>query len=117
MTALGMMGPFDLVPESIDANIPVTSPGNYALGTVEDGTFYVSYVGRSDEDLNGRLKAWLQKRYTSFKFSYAPSSRDAFEKECVNFHDFGGTEILDNERHPARPPGSGWTCPICDIST
>ncbi len=115
MTALGMMGPFDLAPESIDANIPVTSPGNYALGTVDGGTFYVSYIGRSDRDLNGRLKAWLEKRYTSFKFSYASSSREAFEKECVNFHEFGGVQILENNAHPDRPADSSWRCPICGI--
>lgn len=114
MTALDMMGPFDLDPQSIDMNIPVTSPGNFALGTVDDGTFYVAYIGRSDRDLNGRLKTWLEKPYTSFKFSYADSVRAAYDKECANFHDFGGIQILENDRHPCPPAGSGWTCPVCD---
>jgi len=70
-----------------------TSPGNYSLGRVADGTFYVSYVGRSDSDLNDRLKDWVGE-YKKFKFSYATSPKAAFEKKCQNYHDFGGAKSL-----------------------
>lgn len=115
MASLDMQGPFDLDNKSIDANVTKTSAGNYALGKVENGTFYVSYVGRSDSDVNSRLKQWVGEKYSKFKFSYATSPKAAFEKECKNFHDFGGTEKLDNDIHPDRPDNSGWKCPVCKI--
>lgn len=43
------------------------------------------------------------------------SAKAAFEKECHNYHDFGGKEKLDNTIHPDRPAGSGWKCPCCKI--
>lgn len=115
MASLDMHGPHDLDNKSSDANVTQTSPGNYALGKVQDSTFYVSYIGRSDTDVNARLKQWVGKKYSKFKFSYATSPKAAFEKECKNFHDFGGTERLDNDIHPDRPANSGWKCPVCNI--
>jgi len=115
MPSLGMQGPYSLTVEAIDREVTRTSPGNYALGyTSSDGTFIVKYVGRSDSDVNGRLKNWLGS-YEQFKFSYATSAKAAFEKECRNYHDFGEKEALDNASHPGRPSGSGWQCPICTI--
>ena len=113
MAKLEMEGPFDLENKSIDANLTKASPGNYALGKVKDEAFYPSYVGRADTNVNDRLKEWVGKKYTKFKFSYAPSPKAAFEKECRNFHDFGGTEKLDNDIHPDRPKNSDWKCPFC----
>lgn len=114
MASLDMKGPYELTKKEIDKQISRTSAGNYALGKVSNSTFYVSYVGRSDVDLNGRLKKWAGK-YSKFKFSYATSSKAAFEKECRNYHDFGGSEKLDNEDHPQRPDGINWKCPFCNI--
>ena len=111
MARLVMEGPFDL-----DKASTLTSrrhPQANALGRVEGETFYVSYVGRADNDVNDRLKDWVGKKYTKFKFSYAASPKAAFEKECKNFHDFGGTEKLDNDIHPDRPKNSDWKCPFC----
>jgi len=116
MQSLNMQGPYDLTSEDIDANVSEASAGNYALGhTKADGTFIVHYVGRSDTDVNGRLHDWTGKEYEKFKFSYATSQKAAFEKECQNFHDFGGTEKLSNDVHPDRPDGTDWKCPVCDI--
>jgi len=118
MASLDMKGPYKLTTEKIDEVVTRTSPGNYALGYVRDNTFYVCYVGRSDTDINERLKQWVGKkpnRYTHFKFSYATSPKAAFEKECRNYHDFGGVDKLDNEYHPQRPDGTNWKCPVCDI--
>lgn len=114
MASLGMEGPFDLTNESIDRNITKTSAGNYALGYVTDGTFYVRYVGRSDTDVNKRLKDHVGK-HKSFKYSYASSPKAAFEKECNNFHDFGEEKKLENDIHPDRPKNSDWKCPRCKI--
>ncbi|GAI79270.1 unnamed protein product, partial [marine sediment metagenome] len=92
-------------------------PGNYALGYINDkGTFIVLYVGRSDDDLNNRLHDWTgSTKYKSFKASVAPSLKSAFEKECQNYHDFGGSEKLENDYHPDRPEGKTWSCPVCDV--
>jgi len=115
MPSLSMQGPYSLDNESIDEYVTKTLPGNYALGTVNDYKFIVKYVGRSDTDVNARLKTWVGKNYTRFKFSYATSSKAAFAKECKNFHDFGGTKKLDNDIHPGRPEDSDWGCPVCGV--
>lgn len=113
MASLNMTGPILLGKDAIEKQVSRTSPGNYALGYVkDDGGFIVQYVGRSDTDVNDRLKDWVGK-YKSFKYSYATSAKTAFEKECNNFHDFGGTQKLANDIHPDRPNGSGWKCPRC----
>jgi len=118
MASLNMEGPYRLTKEKIDEVVTRKSPGNYGLGYVRDDTFYVCYVGRSDDDVNERLKQWVGEkpnRYTHFKFSYATSPKAAFEKECRNYHDFGESDKLDNEYHPQRPEGTNWECPVCDI--
>ena len=116
MASLGMNGPYDLTTSEIDRVITKTSAGNYALGYVnDDNVFIVQYVGRSDSDVNGRLKTWVGKKYKKFKYSYASSPKAAFEKECENYHDFGESEKLDNSMHPDRPNESGWKCPRCKI--
>lgn len=113
MASLDMEGPFDLEREAIDAQVTKSSAGNYALGYVNSkGVFIVKYVGRSDTDLNLRLKQHSEG-YPRFKYSYADSSRAAFEKECRNYHDFGGSAALDNSIHPDRATGADWQCPLC----
>ena len=101
--------------EEVDCQITKKQAGNYALGYInEKGTFIVHYVGRSDTDVNDRIKDHLNKGYTHFKFSYASSPKGAFEKECQNYHDFGESKILDNDIHPDLPANSKkWKCPVC----
>lgn len=114
MATLGMNGPYKLNAATIDTQVTKTSPGNYALGkNDEDGTFRVGYVGRSDSDLYARLKSWVgETKRPLFKYSYATSTKAAFEKECENYHDF---DPPGNDAHPARPSGSGWKCPRCKV--
>jgi hypothetical protein len=59
MGSLEMSGPFPLDHSVIDATVSRTSPGNYALGYVDEGTFVVFYVGRSDADVAQRLHEWV----------------------------------------------------------
>jgi hypothetical protein len=115
MASLDMSAAYELTSKKIDEVVAKTSAGNYALGHVSDSPFRVNYVGRSDDDVRGRLKQWVGSDYTSFKFSSALSARAAFEKECQNYHDFGGTEKLDNKEHPGRPDGTSLKCPICGV--
>ena len=107
-----MEGPYLLTEKEVDKRIEKNRAGNYAYGYSEDGTFYVKYVGRSDTDLNGRIKHGIGQ-YREFKFSYAENSKDAFEKECKNYHDFGGSDSLDNDIHPDKPDDTDYECPFC----
>ena len=56
---LRMNGSYPLTDRSIDQQILRVSPGNYALGYIEDDTFVVFYVGRSDSDLRAKLHTWV----------------------------------------------------------
>lgn len=115
MASLKMNGPYLLNKDKIDEVVTETSAGIYALGYVnEKGTFIVKYVGRADSDVNARLKQHVGEKYKQFKYSYATSPKAAFEKECRNYHDFGGSKSLDNKIHPDRPKNSSWKCPCCD---
>jgi len=114
MPSLSMNGPYKLDKETIDTKVTRISPGNYALGKKDEkGTFLVGYVGRSDDDVKGRLKRWVgETKRPLFKFSYATSAKAAFEKECNNYHDFNPP---GNTNHPARAEGTNWKCPQCNI--
>ena len=140
MRSLEMSGSYPLRNEAIDEVLTRTSPGNYALGYMNDTMFVVFYVGRSDSDVRQRLHDWvgapsrydryapaskaawascrsglmplglpalgrvgvgLDSSYTHFAYSYAPSAEAAFEKECRNYDDFGGSGELDNEAPPS----------------
>lgn len=113
MASSGLRGPYTLSSTGVDGAVTRTAPGAYALGAIRENTFYISYVGRSDGDVGGRLKQHVG-HYRQFKFDFFASPKAAFEKECNLFHDFGATS-LDNKVHPARPQGSGWKCPRCSV--
>jgi hypothetical protein len=59
MGSLEMSGSYPLSDEAIDEALSRTSPGNYALGYMDGGTFQVFYVGRSDSDVRQRLHEWV----------------------------------------------------------
>lgn len=115
MPSLEMKGPYVYSSAKIDEVVTQTSAGNYALGYSKEGKFRVQYVGRSDNNVNEELKVKLNGKYDKFKFSYASSPKEAFEKECRNYHDFGAKEKLANENHPDRPNDADWKCPVCNI--
>jgi len=114
MAPLEMNGPYKLDKDTVNKIVTKVSAGNYALGKKNsEGTFLVYYVGRSDSEVNDRLLHWAKNSSRPlFKFSYASSIKDAFEKECKNYHDFNPS---DNDIHPDRPEGKTWECPICTI--
>jgi hypothetical protein len=59
-----------------------------------------------------RVGIGLDTAYTHFAFRYAASDRGAFEQECLDYHALGGSDGLDNDRHPLAAVGSGWACPV-----
>jgi hypothetical protein len=99
--------------ETIATVVSRKSPGAFALGRAEGNTFYIRYVGRSDDDVAAALRGHVGN-YLSFKFAYLGSPRAAFEKECQLYHDFGEAK-LNNRFHPLRPSASNWHCPRCRI--
>ena len=119
MKSLNMGREYQLTSDEINRRIGEEKIGNYALGYVkqdERKSFIVCYVGRSDTDLKRRIKNHIGEnpKYQYFKFSYATSAKDAYYKECNNWHDFGGPEgLLNNSIHPDKPEGANWKCPQC----
>lgn len=118
MASLNMNGPFELKDDVVDAKVDKNRKnGNYAYGKINDkGVFLVDYVGRSDTNLCNEIKSRKDtdskfKNCTHFKFSYAASEKEAFEKECTNYHDF---EPPLNNMHPDKPNGKNYKCPIED---
>lgn len=111
MASTGLKGAYPLTEKGISDAVRSRSPGAYALGKVENDTFRISRVGRSDGDVAARLRQYVGK-YARFKFGYFPSAKAAFEKECHLYHDFGPP---DNRVHPDRPDGTNWTCPRCHL--
>jgi hypothetical protein len=57
-----------------------------------------------------RVGVGADTAYTHFAFRYARSPAAAFDHETRDYHTFGGSDCLDNERHPVAPDGSccGW---------
>jgi hypothetical protein len=113
MPSAGIGRLYVLSDERIDEVVTKKLPGTFALDRRDDRVFKVSRVGRSDGDINARLKSQVGCGYKYFTFGYSASAQAAFEKECKLYHDF---EPPDNAVHPDRPEGSNWTCPVegCD---
>ena len=117
MSSMKGQGPLSLTVQMISEFVTRTCAGNYSLGRIQENGFCVLYVGRSDKDVAKQLRSWTSQhaRYKQFVFSYASDPRAAFDRECEDFHDFGGTERLDNAAHPKRPPTTDWLCPQCEF--
>jgi hypothetical protein len=60
----------------------------------------------------GRTAVGIDTAYTHFAFCYASSPMAAFRQECLDYHELGGSECLDNQRPPDRPSGAPWDCSI-----
>ena len=108
-------GPHPLTSNGVAAVVTYKSPGAYALGKMGmDGVFYISYVGRSDDDVANRLAQQVPQPYPQFFFGYYSSAKLAYEKECWLYHTF---RPGDNKVHPARPKNSWLICPECGFSS
>ena len=110
-----MYGAYALNSEEIKKRVEPNKKGNYAFGKIEeDGLFHVYYVGRSDTDLQAEIIARSSDftQLSHFMYSYASSVKEAYEKECKNYHDFNCPALL-NKIHPDRPDGASYHCPVC----
>ena len=107
MPSTGLHGPYPLTRAEIDKRV-VESIGVYVLNDNNSGSFYVHRVGRSDVDVNARLKDYVGD-YERFKYGHYRTKKPAFEKECHIYHDF---DPRDNVNHPDRPDGTNYSCPV-----
>ena len=118
MASLDMLGPFALTDNEVSKRVPENVMGNYAFLQKKWLTdeYLVRYVGRSDSDLIKEIKQQMGNDCaagcTHFMFSIAKSKKEAFEKECRNYHDFGGSTKLHNKNHPDKPNGTKYKCPV-----
>lgn len=94
--------------EHINIYVAQNAMGVYLFS--RDGN-YIAYVGRSDSDINARIKSSSKEGdgYRYFWFEYATSPMDAYKKECLYYHKYNPP---DNSIHPAVPPGANWRCPV-----
>lgn len=108
--ATGLHGPHHLQQSVLDSVVTGVGPGAYALGAVNSGgVFEIRRVGRSDTDLNDRLKDHLG-HYQHFKYGFFNTKLEAYQRECTMFHEFSPP---DNVIHPDAPNGLFVTCPVC----
>jgi len=109
---------FQFQSDNIRIQIPdEVKKGNYCIGAIDGDEFIVKYVGRAtDQTLADRLLQhtnhtddhyYDDNHY--FFFSPANSDEEAINQECIDFHSFGGYEVLDNKEHPSLPQNS--KCP------
>ena len=105
--------------KNVDDQVEKDKLGVYGLDRgKKDDPFKVYYIGRADNCLNTRLKKHIGEKYENttykwFKYDYAKSIQDAYNKECKCYHHYGGKEKLDNEIHPRKPEGTNYKCPVC----
>ena len=110
MSPTGFVSAYPLTRAGITQNVGFSMPGAYALGDIdENDAFYVRRVGRSDNDVGGRLRDFLGQ-YQAFMFSYYRSAREAYVKECELYHAFNPH---DNDIHPDSPENAMVICLWC----
>ncbi len=107
MANSGLLGPYPLTAAEIDQRIDTTIAA-FALGRKEGRKFLVQHIGRADKDAGGVLKGVVGD-YSYFKYRTYVSTRRAYAKECVLFHDFSGA---NSGGHPEPPPGIRVKCPV-----
>ncbi|MCK4249284.1 MAG: GIY-YIG nuclease family protein [Candidatus Omnitrophica bacterium] len=112
-----MTGPCNLTESFVDANVSI-QPGAYILVNVNN---VAVYMGRSDSDLNSRLKDHMPSQETnisikrtgptSFYFKNTQFAKDAYILECNWYHKYNPT---CNISHPAKN-SCDWFCPVCGL--
>ena len=111
-------GPYNLDKKTIQSVIGAKKTGNYAIGYISPiGGFAPKIIGSSNKDLRKeilkKIEISISKGYDKFCFKYVNSTKEIFDRECLNFHTF--QKQLDNKNHPIPPAGTNYNCPdkIC----
>jgi hypothetical protein len=99
---------YRLTPDVIQSIVPSQRIGTYVL--IKDGV--VSYVGRSDTDIQRRLLAhYAVTRADYFRFQLHTTVEQACVAECAAYHALKNQ--LTNIAHPAQPNGLAIACAFC----
>ena len=82
-----MENTFPLTLEEVDKQVTANKIGVYLLlfllnSDKQHKKYLVRYVGRSDSDLNARLKQHCSEGYDAFWFEYVKSPLEAYLEEC-----------------------------------
>ncbi len=96
--------------------IYVPSSIHYGVYAITNSQGMILYVGRSDTNLQRRIKEHVGEKldYTKFYYEEAASKKDAFEKECCLWHQY---HPRDNDIHPDYPDDMRYLkCPVAGCS-
>jgi hypothetical protein len=105
-----MIGPLPLTRAAIDEEFRVKLAGAYVIGSrTPEQVMKVPYVGRSDDDLGGRLRTHVGN-YDAFAYVIADSPQQAYELQCQIYHELMPSR---NTQHPYKPTGVKCACPVC----
>ncbi len=105
-----MKGSFLLQEKVVELYVP--SSIRCGVYKIIDAQQRVLYIGRSDTNLQKRIKDHIREKfdYHSFYYEEASSEKDAYEKECILWHQY---QPRDNKIHPDHPDFSPhWKCPV-----
>ena len=105
-----MKGSYLLVDSVVDIFVPFLMYYGVYVITNSQGT--VLYVGRSDTNLQRRIKDHIREKteYNKFYYEEATSKREAYEKECYLWHKY---QPRDNDIHLDRPDDMRYLkCPV-----
>lgn len=110
MTLPEAKGPYTLNESNINSIVDMNNIGAYSLGPLNTGgeTLTVKRVGRSDVNLNKRLKDYIGD-YSHFVVRFCASVQESYETECKLYHKFNPS---DNAYHPDKPTGTNYSCPV-----
>jgi hypothetical protein len=102
---------YALTTSSVAETVTQTAPGIFILGQTIEGTFHVKYVGWDAEDIGAAIKFQVGL-FNRYKYEYALSAEEAFEKVCILYHMFLPAR---NKAHPEWHCHSDVECPMCDM--
>jgi hypothetical protein len=108
--SLAKSSSFPLTSSSVAETVTKTAPGVFIMGQSIDGSFHVKYVGWDERDVASALKFQVGL-FNRYKFEYAETAEEAFEKACILYHMFLPAK---NKAHPERPTARDIECPMCD---
>jgi hypothetical protein len=104
-----MSDPHELTADQVADVVTEDALGVYMLYADPEGS--PSYVGRAEQVRSALLDH--VDDYEAFWADRMPNATAAYNKQVDLFHFHGGTEALDNDRHPQRPH-KNVKCRHCD---
>lgn len=108
--------------EFTEAQINTVPSGIIGIFQLSNDGEKISYVGRSDSDLQQAMREKLGKGYSHFQWVKVPWAKEAYEMHCRLYHFARGLGKIDNEEHPYPPAGEVRQCvmstkspAVCDL--